>query len=254
MESKVFDPKDLSISIVSHGQGHRVRNLLLDLQPLMQNGSKVLLTINIPENEQYLQDLPCQPEVIRNSCIKGFGENHNFAFSKVCRPWFAVLNPDIRLDNQIFKYLLTSISCQHIGVIAPTVDGPDGRKVVSARHYPTKLRIIYRMVNRIFGLKEKIDYQINKNEVISVDWISGCFMLFSSNSFQLIGGFDTRYFMYLEDADICYRLRLAGFNILLFTQKSIIHEGQYASRSHLRYFYWHLKSLNYFIKNNYYFR
>jgi N-acetylglucosaminyl-diphospho-decaprenol L-rhamnosyltransferase len=246
----VLTPKDLSISIVSHGHGSMVRNLLWDLQPIMQKGAQVLLTLNIPENEQFLVDLPIQPELIRNESIKGFGENHNQAFDKVDRSWFAVINPDIRVEAKVFENLLLDCSRKHIGAIAPRILGANGLIEDSGRFFPSLNRIIRRIATRLMCLHLKHDYDLSVSNLVSVDWISGCFMLFNSHAYSLIGGFDKNYFMYLEDADICRRLRFAGFEVMVSTSISATHCGQYASRSQLRYFCWHAKSMSHFLWRN----
>ncbi len=248
--SIALTPKDLSISIVSHGHGSIVRNLLWDLQPIMQKGAQVLLTLNIPENEQFLAGLPIQPELIRNQSIKGFGENHNQAFEKVDRSWFAVINPDIRVETKVFENLLLDCRRKHIGVIAPRIFGTNGLTEDSGRFFPSLNRIIKRIAMRLIRFRLKHDYNLSEGHLVSVDWIAGCFMLFSSHAYSLIGGFDKNYFMYLEDADICRRLRFAGFEVMISSNISAIHRAQYASRSQLRHFCWHAKSMSQFLWKN----
>ena len=248
--SIALTPKDVSISIVSHGHGSIVRNLLWDLQPLMQKGVQVLLTLNIPENEKFLVDLPIQPELIRNEFIKGYGENHNQAFKRVDRSWFAVINPDIRIESKGFEKLLLGCNRKHLGVIAPSILDKNGEIEDSVRFYPSLARIIHRISVRLMRLQVKHDYDLNKSNMVSVDWVSGCFMLFNSHAYSLIGGFDKKYFMYLEDTDICHRLRFAGFEVMINTKVSATHLAQYSSRSKSRYFFWHLKSMLFFLWKN----
>ncbi len=248
--STVLTSEDLSISIVSHGHGPIVRKLLLDLQPIMQNGGQVLLTLNIPEDESFLVGLPFQPELIRNDLIKGFGENHNEAFKRVARAWFAVVNPDTRVESRVFEYL-TKLKFQiPLGVIAPIVKNNVGLMQDSARVYPTIIRLIKRISSRLIGQNRSLDYDLANKNMLTVDWLSGCFMLFDSRAYSLVGGFDTSYFMYLEDADICYRLRLSGFNVVISTQVSIVHNARHASRTEWRHFRWHAISMLRFLLKN----
>lgn len=168
-----FKAENLSISIVSHGHGQLIKDLLWDLQPLMQGGVQVLLTLNIPEDEQFLHNLPFQPELIRNIYAKGFGENHNDAFLRVKRPWFAVINPDIRLESELFQSLVAACSGKRLGVVAPRITNSRGQIEDSARYYPTPTRIARRIVNRWLGLKTNFDYDVSGSNLLQVDWISG---------------------------------------------------------------------------------
>jgi hypothetical protein len=247
----VFNPANLSVSIVSHGHGHLLKDLLLDLQPIMQDGTQVLLTLNTPEDEDFLNNLVFQPELIRNSYPKGFGENHNNAFSRVRKSWFVVINPDVRLTTQTFSSLIAEYQNSYFGVIAPRVMNTSGDIEDTARYYPTIPSILFRIINRILGFRSSFDYDLSKSQLLSVDWISGCFMLFKSDVFKLIGGFDTRFYMYLEDTDICRRLRIIGYDVCICTKVSIIHEAQYASRSQWRHICWHFRSLICFLRTKY---
>jgi GT2 family glycosyltransferase len=244
-----FDPKQLAISIVSHGHGKLVREVLSDLQPLMRVGVQVILTLNIKEDEQFLEGFDYQPEVIRNNHAKGFGQNHNDAFARVSRPWFAVINPDVRLEANIFQHLLGGDSREKVGVVAPIIIGTDGQTQDSARHYPMLSRILQRLYWRVVGKKLDLEYQVSGDQYIQVDWLSGCFMVFNSKAFQAVNGFDISYFMYLEDADICRRLNKRGYEVLLYPSVQAIHDARHASHANWRHFHWHVKSMIRFLKD-----
>lgn len=69
-------------------------------------------------------------------------------------------------------------------------------------------------------------------------------MLFRSQAFRAIGGFDARrYFMYAEDFDICARLRLAGWEIQADEDVRVLHDAQHGSYRNWRYLRWHVCSL-----------
>lgn len=76
-----------------------------------------------------------------------------------------------------------------------------------------------------------------------MDWLSGCFMLFNSESFNQIGGFDTKFFIYIKDAYICRRLCKKGFLVAIYKDIEDIHTARRASRKNFQHFFWHLKSL-----------
>ena len=75
------------------------------------------------------------------------------------------------------------------------------------------------------------------------------FMGFRTSVFQEIGGFDQRYFMYLEDVDICATLWAAGYEVAIDTENSVIHYAQRGSRRDPKLFLFHLTSyIKYFKK------
>jgi len=88
------------------------------------------------------------------------------------------------------------------------------------------------------------------DDVLFPDWVAGMFMLFRSESFKGVGGFDQRYFMYCEDADICRGMWNIGYQVMGSLDANVIHRAQRASHRNLRHLVWHLKSLfKYFIKH-----
>jgi GT2 family glycosyltransferase len=65
----------------------------------------------------------------------------------------------------------------------------------------------------------------------AVDWVSGSCVLLRRQAFNEVGGFDARYFLYWEDADLCKRLRNAGWNIRIRPDARVVHIGARSSRN-----------------------
>lgn len=243
---------DISISIVSHGQIDLVAALLEDLKALAPNSDsriEVILTLNLPENLPFsMEDMPFPVKLIHNVQALGFAANHNQAFRKAAGQYYAVVNPDIRLSGNPFTGLIACLASQQsVGLVAPRVFSPGGSPESSARFFPTPWLIL----RKLFGHYRGNDYPIGQTP-ISPDWVAGMFMLFPSNVFASIHGFDQRYFLYYEDVDICARLRRAGHDIKLCPQSTVIHDAQYSSHRNLRYLRWHLTSmLRFFLSDAY---
>lgn len=229
----------LSLSIVSHGQGELIRALLDDLSHGLDMSCEILITLNIPEDEAYLERhghlTMC---VIRNAEPKGFGANHNAAFQQSCGAYFAVVNPDVRLPDRILQPLIDVLSSERAGVSGPIVLSPAGAIEDNARRFPKLLALVRRRLSR----RRTPDY-CWKDEPIEVDWLAGMFLLFDRTAYTRVGGFDERYYMYLEDADICWRLKTLGYSSILQPLASIVHDARRASRKDLTHFRWHLSSI-----------
>ena len=107
----------------------------------------------------------------------------------------------------------------------------------SARYFPT----ILRFVCRVFLNQRSVDYSV-ASDPIAVDWVAGIFMAFRRETYSSIDGFDERYFMYLEDADLCQRIRKVGLKVILDPRMYIIHDAQRASRNNWQHRRWHYRS------------
>jgi GT2 family glycosyltransferase len=66
---------------------------------------------------------------------------------------------------------------------------------------------------------------------VSVDWLSGACMLTRRDAFEKAHGFDERYFLYWEDADLCRRLRGLGYHVRYVPGATAIHRVGHSSRS-----------------------
>ena len=254
MELFVNNKADIHLSVVSHGQWHLVRQLLLDLNTLASKERfQVTLILNFPESEALdITQFSFPVKVISNDVPKGFGENHNLAFqhppNKEVRKYFFVINPDVRITQDVFPELVTQLdSASEAGVVSPIVVNKEEELEDSIRTLPTPW-IIFK---KIFGYKEHhlID---SRAAIFKPDWIAGMFMGFRSDVFRDSQGFDEQFFLYYEDVDLCSRLWLDGFQVQVNPGLSIIHNAQRESHRNFKYLQWHLTSMLRFFFSNVY--
>ncbi len=242
---------DISISVVSHSQLGLIVQLLADLEQHCRGlNFELLLTLNLNEKVLFSLDAFSYPiRIIRNTTPKGFGANHNQAFTRSTGHYFCVINPDIRLNNNPFSTLLAGLEDSSVGLVAPLALGRDGEVENSARRFPSPLKILRKALGRGLGP----DYVI-KDTPIYPDWVGGMFMLFPRAIFERLGGFDQRYFLYYEDVDICARLRLLGYEVVLCPKARVTHDAQRSSHGSYKYFRWHIKSMTRFFLSPTYWR
>jgi len=241
---------DIHISIVSHKQFDLVQKLLNDLeQQDCKNRLQVTVTVNTPETINSDLTIYSYPiHFVHNTHCRGFSENHNAAFKlhhikNECK-YFLISNPDVRLKESTIMHLTNALEDNYIGIVAPITYGPDEKLEDSARELPTPSRIIAKM----FG--KKGIWKLNKHN--QPDWVAGMFMAFRSDVFKEMHGFDENYFLYYEDVDICSRLWLKGYTILVDQSASITHDAQRSSRRNPRYLLWHISSMLRFFRSETY--
>jgi GT2 family glycosyltransferase len=221
----------VTLSVISHEQHSLVDALIADLAGCESPElARVILTQNLPETPPSTKGRRSPPvEVIRNRTPLGFGMNHNAAFRKCDTEYFAVVNPDIALTTNPFPAMLAELRAG-AGVAAPVVLEPDGRIADTARSLITPYELIHRRTPTYTPPE-------------TPRWFAGMFLVFRSDAFAAVGGFDEGFFMYCEDFDICARLRLAGWPLAFVRQVQVVHAAQQLSHRSLRHFRWHLSSL-----------
>jgi GT2 family glycosyltransferase len=231
----------LTLSVVSHQQADLVSQLLADIAAHVRIPLKVVLTVNVPESAVRIPPgAQFVLEVIDNPSPKGFGTNHNAAFRRCHTPFFCILNPDVRLQDDPFPRLIATLQARpDIGLVAPLIRDPAGRIEATSRRFPTPSIILRKA---LLGPPAKADYAIGEG-LVAPDWVGGMFMLVDSTAFSTVGGFDQRYFMYYEDVDLCARLRRAGYRIALDPGVQAVHEARHDSHRRPRYLAWHLRSM-----------
>jgi N-acetylglucosaminyl-diphospho-decaprenol L-rhamnosyltransferase len=221
--------RDVTVSIVSHGQNAMVNMLLMDIAARCAERVAVVVTANRQDAMELETALPYPLQVVRNAAPKGFGANHNAAF-RFCRTeYFCVANPDIRLQRDPFVPLVETASRRTAGAVGPLVRNLEGEIEDSARRYPTLLSLL----GKVLRPKRGPDYEF-EGVPLAVDWVAGMFMVFPREAYGAVGGFDESYFLYYEDVDLCRRLHRAGKEVFFDPRSEVYHAAQRSSRRNLR--------------------
>jgi N-acetylglucosaminyl-diphospho-decaprenol L-rhamnosyltransferase len=228
----------LTISIVSHGHEILIENLIQELDAMISlEGVNVIVTLNkVNELFSYENIIPIRLKltVVRNFLPLGFGANHNRAFQKCETPWFAILNPDLSLPDDIFLKMINAAYVHKASLTSPIVINSDGMREDSIRQNLTPLSIIKRC------LKLSNETSLASEEFL---WYAGMFYIVNSFDYNELGGFDEKFFLYCEDYDLCARMYLAGKTLLLQPNVMVIHNARRSSRKSAVFFLLHLTSL-----------
>ena len=226
------------MSVVSHGQEQLVHDLLQSLDKYLQTSQvklKIVITHNLQSNESYNSKYFNIVNIQRLN-PKGFGENHNTVFENFKSDYFFVLNPDL-IFNKIFnldcsiKYLQEN----NLDISSPLILTPNGKIADYKRADLTLSNFIFERILRLRTSKP--------------EWFAGMFLIFRSLAFKKLNGFDQRYFMYVEDCDICMRARRKGLSLGDLKNFSVIHFAQRDSRKKIKLSLIHTFSLiKYWIK------
>lgn len=169
----------------------------------------------------------------------GFGAGVNRAAREVPQATrLLVLNPDTVLDAPIVE-TLDGLFMTHpeVAVAAPLVRESDGSIQPSARRFPGLSTVVGGrstwLTRALPGNPLSARNLLTGPDVrgpIVVDWVSGACMLIRREAFDAVRGFDERFFLYWEDADLCRRLRDAGWTTMYHPGAAVQHAAGRASR------------------------
>jgi N-acetylglucosaminyl-diphospho-decaprenol L-rhamnosyltransferase len=142
--------------------------------------------------------------------------------------WMIVANPDVQWGpGSIDALLAAAVRWPRAGALGPLVRDPDGSVYPSARHLPSLVRGSMHAVLGPFWKRNPwtTAYRQERFEPTErpVGWLSGSCLLVRRSAFSQIGGFDERYFMYMEDVDLGDRLGKAGWLSVYVPSAEVLH-------------------------------
>ena len=196
---------------------------------------------------------------IFNNSNKGFGAGHNIVLQKLIEEnekseFHLMINADVFFEeNTIEKIIAYMRKNSDIGQIGPRIYESNGEINRSCRLLPTPLNLIFRRFFPVKSIVEKMDYSYEMKwydykSIIEVPILSGCFIFVRTDILKDIGVFDERYFMYMEDYDLCRRIG-KKYKVVFYPKVSIVHEHGKASYKSRKMMIIHIKSaIKYFNK------
>jgi GT2 family glycosyltransferase len=180
--------------------------------------------------------------LIENRENVGFGRAVNQGIAATTAPLVLIMNPDCRLVAGAIAALRSELALhEYCAIAGPRILNPDGSVQGSARGDPDMLTGLF---GRSAALGRLLPWlPISRRNVVSdaairsghesivVDWLSGACMLARREALQKVNGFDERYFLYWEDADLCKRLRAAGCHVRYVPGATAIHRVGHSSKT-----------------------
>ena len=175
-------------------------------------------------------------EYIFNNSNKGFGAGHNVVINKLISnskisEFHLIINADIYFEENVIEKIVEYMKNHNeIGQIGPKIRDFEGKFSYTCRLFPTPANLIFRRFLPFKNIVEKMDYDYemkwaNFDEMMEVPILSGCFIFSRVSALKEIGGFDERYFMYMEDAEIFHEHGKASYKsrkLMMFHVKSAI--------------------------------
>ncbi len=146
----------------------------------------------------------------------GFAAGTNLAIERGEAPYFLALNPDTRVPDGALDALAELMeSDAGIGICGCRLEREDGSFDHAARRaFPTPLGALghFTGLGRRAGAPAVLaQYRAPEAGRGPVDAVNGAFMLMRRRMLEELGGFDEGYWLYMEDLDLCYRARQAGW-------------------------------------------
>ncbi len=224
--------------IVNYNSG---QNLCECIQSLINQGLDRIIIVDNNSNDSSFriakESFPAF-EYIGCSTNWGFGKAVNIALAKVTTSYVLICNPDATLiGNGLVEMFREATEYGKTAIVAPNLVRPNGTVERSGKPFPT-IKRSWRQAflgvvapNGNYSKRYHVDTQTISGDS-EVDWVNGACFLALTAAMREVGGFDEEYFMYVEEVDLCWRLKELGWHIRVAKKATCIHVGAASADKH----------------------
>lgn len=233
----------VSASIVTYNDISRAPDTV---KSIVENTKKYPLKLYVIDNASSdgtpdLIEKTEEATVIKNNKNLGFGAAHNVVLDRQLGKYHFVINPDITINSDVLSDMVDYMENNSDVVMAmPKILNTDGTEQKLPKERPTFKRLF------LGRLSDKIRSEYvwaNKDitEPQEINFCTGCFFCIRTDVFKKLLGFDQRYFMYLEDADLALKAKGKG-KVMILPQFNVTHAWERESSKSFKYLFIHIIS------------
>ena len=184
---------------------------------------------------------------------RGFGGGHNAVLPHLSSDYHAIVNPDITFSEDVLSKLAAYLDENpDVAITCPLICNEDGSVQDVPRKNP---RWRYVLAGKLqahsrYFRKQRREYTMSDADLsapFEVEFCTGCFMFVRTDVFRQLGGFDERFFLYCEDADLTRRARRIG-KATCMPQAVAVHAWERGSYRNPKLFRIHLRSMRLYFR------
>ena len=206
----------------TRGLGRRAETIVVD--SASSDGSTALVRERFPD-----------AIVVALDTNLGYGAAANRGLMRAAHDYVLVVNADVRAEpGAITELLACAASAPGAAALGPQLVGIDGSPQVSAFPFPT---IFWRGRPAVTSWPMRWSRSPTLPRSRRGIFVVGAAVLLRRDRVLEIGGFDPAFFMYLEEVDLCYRLRRRGWSVEACPRSRFVHVGGASTRADRAYFY-----------------
>ncbi|MGO9963177.1 MAG: glycosyltransferase family 2 protein [Acidimicrobiales bacterium] len=220
---------DVAAVVVNYNAGFALSDCVASLR---REAIETIVVVDNGSTDNSLEGLaskyPAVP-VFHTGKNLGFGGGVNYGARRVAGEMLLVCNPDLELQSGAVKSMRDRlVRDPSLGLVGPALVTPAGDLQPSGRAFPTFRRSTVQAVLGIVLPRNAYSRRYREaNRARAgtgiVDWVTGACLLVRREAFDAVGGFDDRYFMYVEEVDLCWRLARAGWRTGYESSAQVLH-------------------------------
>jgi N-acetylglucosaminyl-diphospho-decaprenol L-rhamnosyltransferase len=228
-----MQPADLDVVVVNHNAGDFLRRCMDSLHTAAGEARIHTVIVDNASSDGSAEAAAAaykDVELIANDDNRGFAAAANQGIEATASPFVLLLNPDAEIiGGTLGSFVKVAQERPRAGAIGALVRNPDGSIQPSARRVPRLGEALGHAFlgplwpsNRFTRTYTMAGW--DRASERPVEWVSGSAMLLRREALEEVGRFDEGYFMYVEDVDLCTRLRLADWQVLFSPELEVVHQ------------------------------
>jgi GT2 family glycosyltransferase len=229
-------PADVSLIVASHNTREHLERCLSEL------GSAHEVIVVDTGSVDGSQDLVCERfphvQLVALDANPGYGGALNDGIARASGTYLLLSNADAWPVRRGVERLVEVAEAEpQAGIVGPRLLNQDGTLQPSVRGFPTLWRLATeylflrwlaprsRALNAFYG--SRFDHRSRHD----AEFLVGAVMLVRRRMLDEIGDFDTSFFMFNEEVDLCYRARKAGWRVVFTPEAEFVHVGGASTRN-----------------------
>ena len=226
----------MEVSIITINYNSSVYTLKLLSSILKKVSDKIeyeiIIIDNASEKNDYKNLIDKSPKdsrikIVRSDINTGFSGGNMQGYKESSGKYLLFMNNDCECLNDILSPLLKFIKTRtSLGLLTALVFGEDGKSSGTHKLFPCLTKSIFgTKFSRLCNKERFISPKVLIDRPTKVEIVTGAFMFFDKNVFEDIGGFDTNFFLYCEEEDICKRVWDKGKDVYMIPEARVLHHG-----------------------------
>ena len=160
-------------------------------------------------------------KLIRNKENVGFSIGNNIGAINAKGKYLLFLNSDTEVLDRGFLGMVDYLDKnENVGVLGAKLLNQDGSSQRSAGKFYNILNVFL----MLFGGEKIASIRFSPDKTKEVDWVSGAALMIKKELFDKLSGFDEKIFMYMEDMELCFRVKGLGFKTVFYSDIKILHK------------------------------
>jgi N-acetylglucosaminyl-diphospho-decaprenol L-rhamnosyltransferase len=192
--------------------------------------SEIIIVNNDPDEVARIKELSRRTDArtVNLTENRGFANAANVAAAIANGRVLAFLNPDTEYLSGSIDYVSRFFEAnREVGIVGARLVSDTGR--IEAWSAGQRLSLLRLLRNNVAPCLSKRHWECRRPR--AVGWVSGGAMFVRRETFDRLGGFDERFFLYFEDMDFCARAGREGFETVLLPSIVFRHAGGASFRS-----------------------